>query len=1016
MHVLYSILILLSFCFNLYSQNYNNILVTPSDEIQSQTSNSSKDFKTKQLVFEESMNVQKNPRNTLMYGTVPNNRLAALLILGDLCEKGTQTKADTDAILYSIKNEGVINVKAMAITYYGFCMHNDTVDSTLYGFIKQGTAFSSYNSASQILSFIGTGGLASLLNIDIPTPGASDATTLFLGAVRGLIASSTAKSTLLLMALNKYYIDARTLRTNYSPDSFLGKIQIAILEGIYEKALYGDVIAEKYLQAQMKLSKGTNYTKLSNPYYDETSKVTSTFLIAKLNGKEALPYLNAIGNSGFSNSNLKGECAYWADQIDPRPSTTVYTAGTATSYRTVTKPNYTKQYHVTLFKQLEQDQANGVAFVKFVVLWIAMDGLCELVGPTVKAVLNTVSKEAVETELGTIADLTAPSAIKTLVSGSVKTANIDSKLASINVTKSLANQAAEDAVFVDSKAVVGNVSKNATNDLVVDAFDNPESGISINPNEGFGSPSKTTPNINPSGGYTDVAVKSNVSITPKVVIENPVFISPNTLTPIPKTIANSTPNVVKNSVAATTAENVGTLTLTKKTSPLKPVPQITQQPMKYYSEDGKVYIETAPGIYVEEHDVNKTEYQLINGIMVPLTSLLSLEKLNNDDSYFPKFATVTNKQLLQLCEFVGDNNIHLWTGSDISLKDPDIYDSEAEKKYKLNRIDFYKNSINREAISDEVGEGIYLSFSGSEKVLITASITKATHLLMLDKHPNVVLYNRIKIGLISISNNMEDLRHLILKASYQEWCKRTNEYTGIMPDIIREALTTKLLYDFFTKTARDKESIGMYDLLTNHGKRSPFYRTNYHFNQPQYNRLKFMTNRGRISAELLLPALYRGSIFHSSTVFEEIAKNIKSNGLRIAAFDIGSEWSNDDENSCLFVRNLFDDYGGAYYCNADPFRKVINSLNEGTDSNSLLILNASNDIYVAFHWDYLTNNMDVIEVLPNILAYSRLNHNIVEGINIDWKNHSTFIDIPLVPSDESKLDKYFNHLTRLRKQ
>lgn len=798
MHILYSLLILCSFCFNLYSQNYNNVLVAPSDQINAQTSQITQDFKNKKIIIEESLNVQKNPRNVLMSGVVIENRISALLILGDLCQKGTQTKADTDAILYAIKNDGATNVKAMAMTYYGFCMHNDLVDGALYNFIKQGTTFATYNSTSQILSFIGTGGLASLLDIDIPTPGASDATTLFLGAVRGLTASSTAKSTLLLMALNKDYIDSRTLRTNYSPDSFLGKIQVAILEGLYEKAVYGDALAEKYLQAQMKLNKGNNLTKLGNPYYDETSKVISTFLIAKLKGKEALPYLNAIGNSSLSSADLKGECAYWADKIDPRPGTIVYASGTATSYRTAVKPNYSNQYQVALFKKLEQDQANGVEFIKCAILWVATDGLFYIVGPTVKTALTVFSKSSerlLVTELGTVADLTGPSAIKTLTNDVVKTVSVDSKLASVNVTKTLANQSVENVVFVDSKAAVGNIgTKNVTGNLVDDAVANGVEGEFSISTGGSYTPVKTTPNINPSGGgYTDVAVKSNVSVIPKVVTENTVLVSPKTLT------ALSTSTTIKNLAVVSTLKGVSYLVDPTKQSvtklseeqiqewkhPAKLVEEFKEKELvsiEITQEDGSVLTYT---VWLDKGEKGAAELEKIIANLKPLGEV----KVNS--SSYDKEGKLISKQ--EESPYAVTNSADDAAAEDI-IANSDFWDTDRTLTVSLDSITVFQVSADKrtvlmyEDIVDENGAvknmlvgfidadyglgpaDLFINIINTKKLIRKNSTEKPVGVLLLNKLINVANsdYRSVnRIGLVLADDN----RRMILKLFDNEQSK-----------------------------------------------------------------------------------------------------------------------------------------------------------------------------------------------------------------------------------------------------
>lgn len=84
------------------------------------------------------------------------------------------------------------------------------------------------------------------------------------------------------------------------------------------------------------------------------------------------------------------------------------------------------------------------------------------------------------------------------------------------------------------------IKKDATDDLLIKALDNPESGFNVNINDAFNSSSKTTPGYVPpsSGGFTDVAVTPKIITMPKVVT-SPTVIQPKDWT-LPKTIVNNT--------------------------------------------------------------------------------------------------------------------------------------------------------------------------------------------------------------------------------------------------------------------------------------------------------------------------------------------------------------------------------------------------------------------------------------------------------------------------------------------
>ncbi|MCX6112547.1 MAG: hypothetical protein NTY22_04575, partial [Proteobacteria bacterium] len=394
---------------------------------------------------------------------------------------------------------------------------------------------------------------------------------------------------------------------------------------------------------------------------------------------------------------------------------------------------------------------------------------------------------------------------------------------------------------------------------------------------------------------------------------------------------------------------------------------------KIITDDGS-YEEVTTGVYKKIGSPYTTTYKYVDGKMIEQGDLLhKQEKLQGPD--------------YQIYDFVPENkripNDKLDFGS---VYDPDSY-------IQPNEL----HPENAKPIFDKINKGVYISV-GSERGFISASMTGASDLLLIDKYGGVVLYNRIKIGLISISRSKEDLRYLILKASGDEWVKRVNEYEGPLASEVRDVLTDKRNFDFFQRELRDGDDVIM-DLVsgTNNYIITDY---NYHFNQILYNRLKSMTNEGRISAHLV--------DLTDTDLMRQIADNIKARGLTIGALDISNAWGSTYKGTnSLFINknhepnkhnNPFGDYDVKY------FEKLLLSLSNSIDPKSVLILTGVRDkgiysSYLAFYFTYLMDNISNLRTLPNTLFL--------------MTNYSSFIDFlyqkhpetsPMLKTDMEKLN------------
>lgn len=252
---------------------------------------------------------------------------------------------------------------------------------------------------------------------------------------------------------------------------------------------------------------------------------------------------------------------------------------------------------------------------------------------------------------------------------------------------------------------------------------------------------------------------------------------------------------------------------------------------------------------------------------------------------------------------------------------------------------------NAQPIFDKITNGVYISV-GAERGFISASLTNASHLLLADLDPRVVLYNRTKIGVISISKDIEDLRYLLLKASHKEWCERVNKYEGFLDTEIKNAVLDEELFGFVKSKSRNDD--GLFVLFSSDPEElsgSPFKNANYHFYKDQYKKLKAMTEKGNISADLV--------DITNKELMIKIAGNIAEKGLKIGAVDISNAWQYDEVSLKL--------------------ENILLSPQSALDEKSILILtNVTGrgfESYLGFYFDYLANNLNTVHRLPRTLAY-----------------------------------------------
>lgn len=154
--------------------------------------------------------------------------------------------------------------------------------------------------------------------------------------------------------------------------------------------------------------------------------------------------------------------------------------------------------------------------------------------------------------------------------------------------------------------------------------------------------------------------------------------------------------------------------------------------------------------------------------------------------------------------------------------------------------------------------GAYVAF-GTERGFTAASFSsRITHLVLVDHDASVVFYNRVNLALLKASKNREDYLKLRLARKHQDWLlkdwaeQNLDEETSTIlksQDAFKWWKTVMKISDF-KQYHRDpgtlRERVLRVSAFT---KANQFFSANYLYEEAQYNRLKYLADRNRITVE-----------------------------------------------------------------------------------------------------------------------------------------------------------------------
>lgn len=302
-------------------------------------------------------------------------------------------------------------------------------------------------------------------------------------------------------------------------------------------------------------------------------------------------------------------------------------------------------------------------------------------------------------------------------------------------------------------------------------------------------------------------------------------------------------------------------------------------------------------------------------------------------------------------------------------------------------------------VLQEMKGGVYISV-GTERGFISASISKISNLLLLDIDPDVVLYNRLKMGLIAISRSKEDLRYLILNAPHQEWIDRIKSYGGKLTYGVKEAVFDRSIFDFNKRYTRAWDEFGnyMYMFLHSYYPNGDYYGANYNFNEKQYARIKSMVIAGKVSAHL--------ADLTDKVMMQSISNRIKEQGLKLSAIDISNAW---DVGTLFVNKGTVDaDQRSVSSYDSKAFEQMIDVFRYVSEGETVVIFSEFLDkpsrygdfpyFYVAFSFDYLTKNYRKIHTIPNLIySYCDVVENRPPKANSNLKIDKTLEINPVLP-------------------
>jgi len=178
---------------------------------------------------------------------------------------------------------------------------------------------------------------------------------------------------------------------------------------------------------------------------------------------------------------------------------------------------------------------------------------------------------------------------------------------------------------------------------------------------------------------------------------------------------------------------------------------------------------------------------------------------------------------------------------------------------------------------EEAPAGAYISV-GTERGFIGASLTpSSTHLILVDRDPAVVLFNKINAELIRIADDRKDYKMLRLYGDYPDWVQRV-----MLTSRSDSLLGKKEIFDWWVENVRSNEKFSDFHSNPWGFWRMPFKGANYMLDDAQFKHIKQMAIAGRIT-------VLQADLGEEQSLLE-IEKALQEHNLPVAVFDLSNAW------------------------------------------------------------------------------------------------------------------------------
>jgi hypothetical protein len=180
---------------------------------------------------------------------------------------------------------------------------------------------------------------------------------------------------------------------------------------------------------------------------------------------------------------------------------------------------------------------------------------------------------------------------------------------------------------------------------------------------------------------------------------------------------------------------------------------------------------------------------------------------------------------------------------------------------------------------------------GTERGFILAALKKAKYLVLADYDRYAVLYNRINIALLLMSESIADYRDLRLTSDFDAWQQRSADFATNQPTYANflAVLREKNSFDFWVENVRlSEDRLRTYQEGISQPNHQIFF-----LNRDPEQPLDLTIGRGGLSAREVLSSLYfkNANYLYDVVLFNHLQMLAKNKAIIAGRTDLGALWS-----------------------------------------------------------------------------------------------------------------------------